>query len=225
MINLRILLVDDDANMLAIYRHILGNIENSGDPAAHAILLQNGSYRPGHAGETFALTEVNQGLDGVEAVARSLIDGHPYAVAFVDVRMPPGINGIETAKRIRELDDRIHIVIVTSCSDHYVDEVQALLKHDVILAQKPLTHDEILQLARNACHAWSKSMADQVLIGDLYAKKSQDEFGSIMERLMSLEMRERGLAERERALDNREPVIIIERLSEQSSEDWTSLVE
>jgi FixJ family two-component response regulator len=58
-----------------------------------------------------------QGLDGVTAVEKALADGDPFAVAFIDVRMPPGIDGKETATRIRALDPDINLVIVTGYSD------------------------------------------------------------------------------------------------------------
>ena len=65
----------------------------------------------------YALSHADQGLDAVAAVERALAVGEPYAVAFIDIRMPPGIDGRETAKRIRALDPHINIVIVTGFSD------------------------------------------------------------------------------------------------------------
>ncbi|GAA3269177.1 hypothetical protein GCM10020258_41510 [Sphingomonas yabuuchiae] len=59
----------------------------------------------------------HQGLEAVAAVERAQAEGSPFAVAFIDIRMPPGIDGRETARRIRALDPDIHIVIVTGYSD------------------------------------------------------------------------------------------------------------
>ena len=36
-----------------------------------------------------------------------------FGAAFLDMRMPPGISGLEAAKRIRALDSLINIVIVS----------------------------------------------------------------------------------------------------------------
>ncbi len=80
-------------------------------------------------------------------------------MAFIDVRMPPGIDGLETARKIRTLDDRIYVIIVTAYSDRSVEEIQAVLEHDVLLARKPLSRDEILQQARNACNRWQEDEA------------------------------------------------------------------
>ncbi len=65
----------------------------------------------------------HQGLEAVAAVERAKADGSPFAVAFIDIRMPPGIDGRETARRIRALDPDIHIVIVTGYSDFTPAEI------------------------------------------------------------------------------------------------------
>ena len=63
------------------------------------------------------LTHVTQGLDAVAEVEHARSTGAPFAVAFIDIRMPPGIDGRETARRIRAIDPDIALVIVTGYSD------------------------------------------------------------------------------------------------------------
>jgi signal transduction histidine kinase len=92
-----------------------------------------------------------QGLDGIEVVRRELKKGAPVQIAFIDMRMPPGIDGKETAKRIRALDSRIEIVIVTAYSDTRPDQ---LLKEigapdKLLYLKKPFDVAEIKQLIRN----------------------------------------------------------------------------
>ncbi|MBF0421589.1 MAG: response regulator [Magnetococcales bacterium] len=152
MINNRILVVDDDHNLLTLYKHLL-------QPSApkQRSMLEEFVQAPTPTEPqppVFAVDLIDQGEDAVEQVRRSIIEGRPYALAFVDMRMPPGIDGLETAKKMRALDDRITIVIVTAFSDRSVDEIQQMLQHDVLYVRKPVTHDEILQHARNACIAW-----------------------------------------------------------------------
>ena len=53
------------------------------------------------------------GAAAVEAVRDAVKTGNPFAIVFLDIRMPPGIDGIETAKQIRAIDPNINIVIVT----------------------------------------------------------------------------------------------------------------
>src|SRR5690348_5809621 len=48
----------------------------------------------------FEIDTVSQGQDGFEAIKRAIAEGWPYSLAFVDIRMPPGWDGIETVKHI-----------------------------------------------------------------------------------------------------------------------------
>ena len=58
-----------------------------------------------------------QGVEGVQLLRQALEKGEPYAMAFVDMRMPPGIDGIETIIKLWELDSDLQVVICTAHSD------------------------------------------------------------------------------------------------------------
>ncbi|MEG3179721.1 two-component system response regulator [Sphingomonas sp. LT1P40] len=97
-----------------------------------------------------------QGLDGVEAVAASLKSGERFAVAFIDVRMPPGIDGKETAKRIRALDPDINLVIVTGFSDFSPIEISRAAgpADKIFYIAKPFQAEEVVQTATALSHRW-----------------------------------------------------------------------
>ncbi|MFL9842765.1 EAL domain-containing protein [Sphingomonas sp. ST-64] len=97
-----------------------------------------------------------QGLDGVEAVARSIDSGDRFAVAFIDVRMPPGIDGRETAKRIRALDPDINLVIVTGYSDFSPLEISrdAGPADKIFYIAKPFQIEEVVQTATALGKRW-----------------------------------------------------------------------
>ncbi|ABK45519.1 putative PAS/PAC sensor protein [Magnetococcus marinus MC-1] len=158
-INQRILVVDDDEQLLNVYRNILE--PRAKQVSALAMFTDEVEVEPVGLERAFELATALQGVDAVTLVEQSLVDNRPFAVAFVDIRMPPGIDGLETARRIRDLDDRIYIIFVTAYSDRGVDEIQQTIQHDVLLTRKPLTRDEILQLAHNACNRWTQ---DQQLV-------------------------------------------------------------
>ncbi|GAB4513526.1 MAG: hypothetical protein Tsb0020_31800 [Haliangiales bacterium] len=110
---------------------------------------------PPSAEPAFALTHAYQGQEAVELVKRELGAGRRYAVAFVDVRMPPGWNGIETTRQLWHLDPDINVVI---CSAHFDLEwrpqVEKLGRDNVRLLRKPFEPDELRQLAAELGRAW-----------------------------------------------------------------------
>src|SRR4051812_43869324 len=97
-----------------------------------------------------------QGLDAVAEVEAAIAQGSPFAVAFIDVRMPPGIDGKETATRIRALDPNINLVIVTGFSDFSpIDISKAAGPVDKIFyIAKPFEIAEVVQTATALSHRW-----------------------------------------------------------------------
>ncbi len=104
----------------------------------------------------FALTHVSQGGDAVAAVRRSVGNGTPFAVAFIDIRMPPGIDGRETAARIRAIDPDIQIVIVTGYSDFSPFEIARVAgpPDRLFYIAKPFQAEEVVQTAVALSHRW-----------------------------------------------------------------------
>ena len=104
----------------------------------------------------FALTHCMQGLDAVAAIERALADGDPYPVAFIDVRMPPGIDGKETARRIRALDPEINLVIVTGFSDFSPLEISRVAgpTDKIFYIAKPFEVAEVVQTATALGRRW-----------------------------------------------------------------------
>ncbi|MEO5328609.1 MAG: response regulator [Magnetococcus sp. THC-1_WYH] len=160
MNNTRVLVVDDDQDLLVFYRMLLHPPQPKG--RSHLEAFVNAPVRDEPPRPVFSVDTVDQGQDAILLVQKSIMENQPYAIAFVDMRMPPGIDGLETARRIRALDDRITIVIVTAFSDRSLDEIHNMLQHDILFIRKPVTHDEILQHARNACIAWDEKNQERV---------------------------------------------------------------
>ncbi len=98
-----------------------------------------------------------QGKEAFQKVKEAREKGNPYAVGFVDVRMPPGWNGIETIKRIWEVDPDIQIVICTAYSDYSWDEIYGEFGHtdSLVFMRKPFDHTEVRQLASALTEKWN----------------------------------------------------------------------
>jgi diguanylate cyclase (GGDEF)-like protein/PAS domain S-box-containing protein len=104
----------------------------------------------------FEISTASQGQEGVEKIKTGLNEGRPFALAFVDVRMPPGWDGIETIKHIWELDKDIQIVICTAYSDYTWEETIANLgkTDNLLILKKPFDNISVRQLACALTKKW-----------------------------------------------------------------------
>ncbi len=154
---MRILIVDDEPAMHDSYRQcfapLSGNAEALGEMAAELF----GDTVAAEPAPHFVCDHRMQGLDAVAAVEASLAGGERYAVAFIDIRMPPGIDGKETARRIRALDADINLVIVTGYSDHSPLEISRAAGpvDKIFYIAKPFQAEEIVQTATALARRWT----------------------------------------------------------------------
>ena len=104
----------------------------------------------------YKLDSALQGVEGLAKVEESLENDEPYACAFVDVRMPPGWDGVETAKRIWEVDPDLPIVLCTAYSDHSWEEVSKELDRtdQLLILKKPFDPIELRQIAASQTARW-----------------------------------------------------------------------
>jgi len=155
--NRRILIVDDNESIHADFRKILGasGALNTAVESAAAALFDE-SRRSQAAVASFEIDSAHQGKDAVARVRQSLSAGRPYALAFVDVRMPPGWNGIETVQKICQLDSRVQVVICTAYSDYSWSEmIERFGETDsLLILKKPFDNIEVRQLASALVAKW-----------------------------------------------------------------------
>jgi len=153
----RILVIDDNEAIHADFRKILETPERTSSlTAAKAALF---GFSPAAAAAvrlSFVLDTAVQGQDGFRKVEEALRAGDPYAVAFVDMRMPPGWDGLQTIRNIWRIDDDIQIVICTAFSDCSLDEITGELgqRDRLLLLKKPFDNVEVLQLANALSEKW-----------------------------------------------------------------------
>lgn len=155
---IRVLVVDDEPSLLDDYRIILGNAQ-SDDTNAKLAELEADLFRSDHAQAKLgdvALTACQQGADAIAAVSKAVADHRPFAVAFLDLRMPPGLHGLETAAKIRTIDPYVYLVFVTAYSDvHPLSIVELIPPADrVFFIHKPFHAPEIQQLVNGLGTRW-----------------------------------------------------------------------
>jgi len=110
--------------------------------------------RKGNA-PNFIVHKASNGMEGVEMVKKAVAEGNPYAVIFLDMRMP-GWDGMETAEQIRKYDTKAEIIFVTAFSDRSIDDIVARAGQNVGYHCKPYAAEEITQIATKAVTDYNK---------------------------------------------------------------------
>ena len=125
---LRILVVDDNPAIHADFRKILSHADETASKAeAAAAALFDDPPNAAIPARHFELDHATQGKDALCKVTAAVDAGRPYAMAFMDVRMPPGWDGIETCARIWEIYPDLQIVLCTAYADYSWEEMIAKL--------------------------------------------------------------------------------------------------
>jgi diguanylate cyclase (GGDEF)-like protein len=156
--NLRVLVIDDNKEIHEDFRKILQAKDGEesfnqaraslfGDPSLSEALVR------------FKVDCVDQGQAGLILVQKARSEGRPYAVAFVDMRMPPGWDGLETIEHLWKEDPELQVVICTAYSDQPWEEITKRIGRNdkLLILQKPFNSIEVLQLATALCRKWDLS--------------------------------------------------------------------
>ena len=165
--NHRILIVDDTTSIHDDFREILCP-DNSDEAAANAletVLFEEDQPE----GMSFQLDSAYQGQQALEMVQKALADDRPYALAFVDVRMPPGWDGIETIARIWQADPELQIVVCTAYADYSWQEMRVRVGQpdNLLVLKKPFDNIEVQQLAHALTKKWLLSFQTRLQIAEL----------------------------------------------------------
>ena len=161
-INRRILIIDDNRAIHDDFRKILSptRLTNSVLNAMEDALF--GNAEPDIEVDAFEISSAYQGVDAVRLVSEALSAGQPFAMAFVDVRMPPGIDGVETIRSIWETAPGTQVVICSAYSDYSWEEIIAKLGQSdrLLILRKPFDTVEVQQLASNLTAKWSRQQSE-----------------------------------------------------------------
>ena len=168
--NRRVLIIDDNESIHADFRKIIGTNgahENTLDSATAALFDEAPSATAPQRG--YEIDTARQGQEGLTRVGESVSQGRPYAMAFVDMRMPPGWNGIETAQQLWRVDRDLQIVICTAYSDYSWNEmIRELGETDrLLILKKPFDNIEVRQLASALSAKWSLARRANRTLQDL----------------------------------------------------------
>lgn len=159
-INTRVLVIDDEEMVRDNIEEILVPRVKSNELVDNAanILFDEEELPIEHRSSNipkFTVEKASNGTEGLEMVRKSIELGIPYAVIFLDMRMP-GWDGLETATKIREIETKAEIIFVTAYSDTSIEDIVSKAGQNVGYHCKPYASEEIIQLATKATDDYNK---------------------------------------------------------------------
>lgn len=145
----RILIVDDTREIHDDFKKILASQRDDEATRSAEAAFFGESVVNEESNLSYDLDHADQGEVALPLVLSAIAEGRPYDVAFVDMRMPPGWDGIETIKHLWEADPQLQVVVCTAYSDYsWADMVNQLGVNDkLLLLKKPFDNAEVQQLA------------------------------------------------------------------------------
>jgi len=169
--NRRILIVDDSPAIHDDFKKILVRRNPAGDDFASAETSLFGPPPETGAGndQDFELASAFQGEEALAAVRAAVKASRPFAMAFVDVRMPPGWDGIETTAQLWRADPDLQIILCTAYSDYSWKELCARIgaTDQMVILKKPFDAIEVLQLANALAEKWRLLQQTRLKVQDL----------------------------------------------------------
>ncbi|WP_019581573.1 putative bifunctional diguanylate cyclase/phosphodiesterase [Pseudomonas mandelii] len=152
--NRRILIIDDTPSIHEDFRKILG--ADTDDELTLAGTEAALFDTPQTTRLVFQLDSAYQGQEALKLVKRAQAEGRPYAMAFTDMRMPPGWDGLETIERLWKADPNLQIALCTAFSDYTWEAMAERLEFgdQLLVLKKPFDSLEIRQMASALTWKW-----------------------------------------------------------------------
>jgi diguanylate cyclase (GGDEF)-like protein len=157
--NPRILVVDDNVAIHDDFKKVL-SFDNQIDTDLKKIEASLFGEKKQNTGQTqYDVDYASQGQDAYTLVAKAETNGSPYSVAFIDGRMPPGWDGIETIQHLWQVNPDLQVVLCTAYADYSWSDIQRTLGEtdSLVILKKPFDNVEVMQLAHALSRKWEMS--------------------------------------------------------------------
>ena len=157
--NRRVLIVDDEPDIHHDFTEILSTSylpPGDADDMVNAFAMAQ-SPQPEPFAPTFELLHATSGEQACDIILSGRKWSQPIAVAYVDIRMPAGIDGPETIRRIRTIDCDVEVVMMTAYTDKALAEIirDTELMHKLLYIRKPFVYEEIQQITVALVGKWN----------------------------------------------------------------------
>lgn len=167
----RVLLIDDNRSNLELMSQILAGEDDGATRRLEALESSVFGAAPAAraARPQFAVERCEDGQNGRDRAARAHAAGQPFALAFVDMRMPGGWDGLQTIEALWQVQPDLQVVICSAYADHSWEEISARLgrSDSLLILRKPFDPIEVLQLACALTEKWRLQRARQDQLNEL----------------------------------------------------------
>jgi signal transduction histidine kinase len=198
----RILVIDDNPSIHKDFQTILIDEEESATLNELRSEVFGDKNNEPTIKSVYELDFASQGKEGCEKIRVACSENRPYELAFVDMRMPPGWDGLKTIEHIWEIDPKVQVVICTAYSDYSWGEITERLgrSENLLILKKPFDSAEVAQLASALTEKWVLARKASLKTDQLeqMVKERTDELTETNEHLKQ-EITEREQAEQRQA--------------------------
>ncbi len=165
----RVLVIDDNPAIHDDFRKTLIEARDTGFDEAEEALF--GSTKSSGPPVRFDLNTASQGQEGLEMLLSARKADNPYQLAFVDMRMPPGWDGVQTIAKLWEVDPDLQVVICTAYSDYSWNQIVETLgvTDRLLILKKPFDPAEVCQLATTLTEKWLMTRQARLKLAQLEA--------------------------------------------------------
>jgi diguanylate cyclase (GGDEF)-like protein len=168
--NHRVLVVDDNDAIHEDFRKILGGDgETQAELASIEDALFGGNAAAPAVRHSFQVDSALQGEEGFNLIKTAREEGRPYAVAFIDMRMPPGWDGLRTIREMWHADPDLNVVVCTAYSEHSWSEIEAIAGESdrLLVLKKPFEPIEVRRLAATLTAKWNLARRAELKMSEL----------------------------------------------------------
>lgn len=178
----RILSIDDNFAIHDDYRKVLMPKQQNCALGKTESLLFGNDYQGSPQGQNqfnYEIDSAAQGEEGLALVEQAVANNQPYSAALIDVRMPPGWDGIETTKRIWQIAPNLPVVLCTAYSDYSWEEISNHLPFtdQLLILKKPFEPLELRQIVASQVTRWNlnrRANRSQLLLETIVDQRTEE---------------------------------------------------
>ncbi|MGD0676296.1 MAG: hypothetical protein ABSC94_12825 [Polyangiaceae bacterium] len=163
--NRRILIIDDTPAIHQDFQKILAPSSHASASLKDDESVLFGEKRPATSAEqVYEIDSALQGQGGLVMVTHAVRVNRPYALVIVDMRMPPGWDGVDTIKHIIEVCPAVELCICSAYSDYSWHEVvRRLGRTGLRLLRKPFETHEVRAMVHELTDKWQRQNGDRAV--------------------------------------------------------------